>query len=140
MSDDAIADMPAMNAAPVGPGSFPNRKDDGLFGPGSLTWHVYADPAASLGLMAAVLLQALNPNMMRLFDAVSNNRNDPQGRAARTGQYILTTVFADTAHAQAAGAMVRRLHAHTTWTDPTTGDVLAPDKPAWLAWTHNTLV
>jgi uncharacterized protein (DUF2236 family) len=90
--------------------------------------------------MAAVLLQALNRNMMRLFDAVSSNRNDPQGRAARTGQYILTTVFADTAHAQAAGAMVRRLHAHTTWTDPTTGEVLAPDKPAWLAWTHNTLV
>lgn len=32
MTDDAIIEMPAMNAAPVGPGSFPNRKDDGLFG------------------------------------------------------------------------------------------------------------
>jgi uncharacterized protein (DUF2236 family) len=140
MTDEAITELPPMGPGPVGPGSFPRRTDDGLFGPGSLTWRVYADPAAPLGLIAAVLLQALNPNMMRLFDAVSSNRSDPQGRAARTSRYILTTVFADAAHARAAGAMVRRQHAHATWTDPVTGNVLAADNPAWLAWTHNTLV
>jgi uncharacterized protein (DUF2236 family) len=140
MSEEAVAELPSMAPGPVGPGQFPNRKDDGLFGPGSLTWRVYADPAAPIGMMAALLLQGLNPNMLRLFDAVSVNRSDPQGRATRTSQYILTTVFGDTAHAQAAGALVRRMHAHEKWTDPTSGEAIAADTPAWLAWTHNTLV
>jgi uncharacterized protein (DUF2236 family) len=140
MTDEAHTELPPIGPGPVGPGSFRDRKDDGLFGPGSVTWRVYADPAAPLGLMAAVLMQALNPNMMRLFDAVSGNRSDPQGRATRTSQYILTTVFGDSAHAQAAGAMVRRMHTHATWTDPTTGEALTANNPAWLAWTHNTLV
>jgi uncharacterized protein (DUF2236 family) len=140
MSEEAVAELPSMAPGPVGPGQFPNRKDDGLFGPGSLTWRVYADPAAPIGMMAALLLQGLNPNMLRLFDAVSVNRSDPQGRATRTSQYILTTVFGDTAHAQAAGALVRRMHAHAKWTDPTSGEAIAADTPAWLAWTHNTLV
>lgn len=118
MTDEAHTELPPIGPGPVGPGSFRDRKDDGLFGPGSVTWRVYADPAAPLGLMAAVLMQALNPNMMRLFDAVSGNRSDPQGRATRTSQYILTTVFGDSAHAQAAGAMVRRMHTHAAWTDP----------------------
>ncbi len=124
----------------IGPDSFPGREDDGLFGPDSLTWHVYSDPSAQIGMVAAVLMQALNPNMMRLFSEVSVNSRDAAGRAARTGQYILTTVFADTAHAEAAGAMVRRQHAHAKWTDPETGQTLEADTPAWLAWTHNCLV
>jgi uncharacterized protein (DUF2236 family) len=140
MTDEAATALPPVAPGPMGPGSFPNRRDDGLFGPGSVTWRVYADPAAPIGMMAALLLQGLNPNMLRLFDAVSVNSRDPQGRATRTGQYVLTTVFADTAHAQAAGALVRRMHAQAKWTDPTTGEVIAADKPVWLAWTHNTLV
>jgi uncharacterized protein (DUF2236 family) len=140
MNNEAVAELPSTTPGPMGPGRFPNRKDDGLFGPGSLTWRVYADPAAPIGLMASLLLQGLNPNMLRLFDAVSVNRSDSQGRATRTSQYILTTVFGDTAHAQAAGALVQRMHAHAKWTDPTSGEAIAADTPAWLAWTHNTLV
>ncbi|MDO9486604.1 MAG: oxygenase MpaB family protein [Actinomycetota bacterium] len=137
MSDQDNVDIPA---GLIGPESFPGRLDDGLFGPHSLTWRVYADPSAQIGMVAAVLMQALNPNMMRLFTEVSANSRDAAGRAARTGQYILTTVFADSAHAEAAGAMVRRQHAHAKWTDPTTGETLEAEKPAWLAWTHNCLI
>ena len=137
MSDEITVEIPS---GVVGPTSFPDRNDDGLFGPASLTWRVYSDPAAQIGMTAAVLMQALNPNMMRLFSEVSVNSRDAAGRAARTGQYILTTVFADTAHAQAAGAMVRRQHAHAKWTDPSSDELLEADHPPWLAWTHNCLI
>ncbi|MCO5319430.1 MAG: DUF2236 domain-containing protein [Microthrixaceae bacterium] len=123
-----------------GPDSFPQRRDDGLFGPQSVAWKLFLDPSAQIGMVAAVLLQALNPNMMRLFDKVSVNSRDPEGRARRTGQYVLTTVFADTGHANAAGAAVRRMHAHARWSDPDTGEEIEADTPAWLEWTHNTIV
>lgn len=117
-----------------------DRQDDGYFGPDSVSWRVFSDPSAKLGGVAAILLQALNPNMMRLFDQVSGYASDAAGRAERTGRYIDTTIFGDTAHADAAGASVRRMHAASTWVDPETGETLRADTAAWLAWTHNTVV
>lgn len=129
-----------MSTEVTGPESFPHRSDDGLFGPGSVAWKLFVDPSAQIGMVCAVLLQALNPNMMRLFDNASHNKADPEGRAKRTGQYVLTTVFGDTEHAHAAGAAVSRLHSMARWTDPSTGDELCADTPAWLEWTHNAIV
>jgi len=115
------------------------REDDGYFGPDSVSWHLFSDPSSKLGGVVAILLQALNPNMMRLFDKVSVNHVDPQGRAERTARYIETTIFGDRAHADAAGAAVHRMHARSTWTDPVTGETLEANTPEWLAWTHNTV-
>lgn len=117
-----------------------SRADDGYFGPDSISWRLFADPSSKLGGVAAILLQALNPNMMRLFDRVSGTASDPQGRAERTGRYIDTTIFGDRAHADAASLSVQRMHAHSTWTDPRTGQELRADHPEWLEWTHNTIV
>lgn len=105
-----------------------------------MSWRVFLDPSAQLGLVCAVLMQALNPNMMRLFEHASNNAADSAGRARRTGQYVLTTIFGDRAHAEAAGAAVRRLHSLVRWTDPKTGEVLAADNAGWLEWTHSCIV
>ncbi len=116
------------------------RQDDGLFGPDSVTWRLFADPASSLGAVCGILLQTLNPDMMTLFSKVSANYGDAAGRAARTVKYLDTTVFGDTAHALAAGEAVRRMHRHAKWTDERTGRVLVADEPDWLVWTHNTLV
>jgi len=124
----------------LGPDDVPDRQDDGLFGPASVSWKVFLDPSAQLGMVCAVLMQALHPNMMRLFDHVSDNAADPAGRALRTGRYVLTTIFGDQAHAEAAGASVRRLHSLVRWTDPKTGEVLAADTPEWLEWTHSCIV
>ena len=116
------------------------RADDGYFGPDSVSWRVFADPSSKLGGVAAILMQALNPSMMRLFDKVSANYSDPQGRAERTARYIDTTIFGDKAHADKAGESVRRMHDHANWTDPRTGETLKASTPAWLEWTHNTIV
>jgi len=116
------------------------REDDGYFGPGSVSWKVYADPSSRVAGMAGLLLQALNPGMMRLFEHVSAAYADPKGRDERTGRYLDTVMFGDKAHADAAAASVRRMHAHAVWEDPHTGTTLRADEPAWIDWTHNALV
>lgn len=113
---------------------------DGYFAPDSVSRRVFADPVSKLGGMAALLLQALNPYMMRVFYNATSSHDDAAGRDERTGRYFETVIFGDRAHADAASAAVRRLHAHAVWTDPDTGEELRADKPEWLAWTHNTFV
>ncbi|MDJ0316200.1 oxygenase MpaB family protein [Arthrobacter antibioticus] len=114
--------------------------DEGYFGPESVSWILFSDPSSKLGGVAAILMQALNPMMMRLFDQTSGYATDMEGRAERTGRYIDTTIFGDRAHADAAGTSVRRMHAHAHWTDPKTGMELRADNHDWLVWTHNTVV
>lgn len=118
----------------------PDAADTGYFGPDSVSARLFSDPSSKLGGVAGILLQSLNPMMMRLFAATSGYDSDVAGRGERTGRYIDTTIFGDTAHADAAGEAVRRLHARAVWTDPHTGEQLRADNPAWLAWTHNSLV
>jgi uncharacterized protein (DUF2236 family) len=116
------------------------RADDGYFGQGSVSWRVFADPVSKLGGMAALLLQALNPYMMRVFYNTTVSHADAAGRDERTGRYFDTVVFGDKAHADAAAESVRRMHAHAVWHDAHTGQELRADNPEWLAWTHNTFV
>ncbi|WP_083451656.1 oxygenase MpaB family protein [Leucobacter celer] len=118
----------------------PARADDGYFGPDSVSWRLFADPSSKLGGVAAILLQSLNPMMMRVFDGTSGYATDIEGRGERTGRYIDTTIYGDRAHADAAGTAVQRLHAASIWTDPRTGEELRADTEEWLAWTHNSIV
>lgn len=125
-------------AAAVGDAASPT--DSGYFGPESVSWRLFSDPSSKLGGVAAILLQSLNPMMMRVFEGTSGYATDMEGRGERTGRYIDTTVFGDREHADAAGAAVQRLHAASVWTDPRTGDELRADNEEWLAWTHNCIV
>lgn len=117
-----------------------DRADSGYFGEDSVSWRVFADPSSKLGGVAAILLQSLNPMMMRLFAATSDYTADVEGRGERTGRYLDTLVYGDRAHADAAAQAVNRLHAASVWTDPRTGEELRADTEEWLAWTHNCLV
>lgn len=125
-------------AAAAGDAASPT--DSGYFGPESVSWRLFSDPSSKLGGVAAILLQSLNPMMMRVFEGTSGYATDMEGRGERTGRYIDTTVFGDREHADAAGAAVQRLHAASVWTDPRTGDELRADNEEWLAWTHNCIV
>lgn len=128
-----------MTATTPHPAQNAPREDDGYFGPGSVSWKVYADPSSRVAGMAGLLLQALNPGMMRLFEHASAAYVDPKGRDERTGRYLDTVMFGDKAHADAAAASVRRMHAHAVWDDPHTGTTLRAEEPAWIDWTHNAL-
>lgn len=105
-----------------------------------MSQRLFADPSSKLGGVAGLLLQSLNPMMMRVFSGTSDYTCDVEGRSERTGRYIDTVIFGDRAHADAAAEAVRRLHAGAVWVDPRSGEELRADTEEWLAWTHNALL
>lgn len=104
-------------------------EDPGVFGPASVSWRVHADPAAFIGGVSALLMQALHPRAMRLLAAHSDFRSDPWGRLQRTAEYIAVITYGTTAEATAAAGRVRMVHRR-----------LGADDPHLLAWVHVTFV
>ena len=111
-------------------------RDDGLFGPGSVTWRVHSSPAMLIGGIRALLIQSLHPLAMAGVAEHSNYRTRGLYRLRRTTQYVLTVTYGDRAAAEAAGAQVRRVHAHIRGVDPVTGKNYSADDPETLLWVH----
>ena len=114
--------------------------DPGLFGPDSVTWRVHAHPSMLVGGLRALLIQALHPLAMAGVHEHSDYRSDQWGRFRRTTEYVVTTTFGDTPAAEAAGAIVRRVHTHVRGVDPVTGRPYSADDPRLLEWVHNVEV
>lgn len=113
-----------------------DERDTGLFGPGSVTWRVHAEPILLLGGLRALFLQALHPRAMAGVAQNSSYRTDPWGRFLRTVDYVATTIYGTTAQAQRAGRRVRAVHARLTAVDPDTGERFRLDDPELLRWVH----
>jgi uncharacterized protein (DUF2236 family) len=115
--------------------------DLGLFGPGSVTWRIHADPAMALAGLRALLLQTCHPLVMNGFAANSSYRHDPWGRLERTGSFVDVVTYGTRAEAEAAGARIRALHARLApVTDDETGRSHRLDEPQLLLWVHCTEV
>lgn len=114
-----------------------DRDDDlGLFGPGSVTWKVHAEPILLVAGLRSLYLQALHPRAMAGVAQNSNYRSDPWGRLMRTATYVATTVYGTTAQAEAAGRRLRTFHARMRAQDPDTGEQFRIDEPDLLRWVH----
>ena len=113
-----------------------NVGDVGLFGPDSVAWHLHADPVMLIGGMRALLVQALEPRAMAAVDQHSKFREDPWGRLARTSNFVMTTIYGDTAAAEAACDRVRKVHARVHGVDPVTAMPYAGNDPDLLLWIH----
>lgn len=119
------------------------RSDDGYYGPDSISWRVFSDPASGLGAKNALFLQMLEPGMMTHFERVSltsEGADEMAARFDRTAAYLRDSVFADTAHADAAAKRVDHLHEMATWTNPETGEVEEAKQPEWMRWTWWTYI
>lgn len=114
-------------------------RDDGLFGPDSVTWRVMASPAASIGTATAVLAQMLHPRVVRLIAQASTFERNPELRARLTADYGATITYGDTELAEQAGATLRRLHARMKAVDVNTGDEYDANDPELLRWVHCTI-
>src|SRR5687768_563812 len=112
------------------------QRDQGLFGPGSVTWRVHASPAMLIGGMRALIIQALHPLAMAGVFEHSDFRERPLRRLKITAEYVATTTFGDTATAEAAGARVQAVHKYIHGTDPVTGKRYSADDPETLMWVH----
>jgi uncharacterized protein (DUF2236 family) len=125
---------------PHDPGRAAVVADTGLFGPGSVTWRVHAEPILVLGGLRALFLQALHPRAMAGVAQNSRYQDDPWGRLVRTADFVGTTIFGTTVQAEEAGRRVRAIHARLTATDPFTGERFQVDDPDLLRWVHVTEV
>jgi uncharacterized protein (DUF2236 family) len=110
--------------------------DAGIFGPDSVAWRIHADPAMLIGGLRALLVQGLEPRAMAAVDQHSAFREDPWGRLERTTNFVLATTYGDTEAAEAAAALVRRVHTHIHGVDPVTGQPYAANDPDLLLWIH----
>src|SRR5215207_7800240 len=70
--------------------------DPGLFGPGSVTWRVHADPSMLVGGLSALMLQTVHPLAIAGVEEHSNYREDPLGRLSRTGSFVTGTTYGST--------------------------------------------
>jgi uncharacterized protein (DUF2236 family) len=113
--------------------------DDGLFGPGSVTWRVMASPASSIGTSTAVLAQMLHPRVVRLIIQASTFERNPELRARLTAEYGMTTTYGDTVLAENAGETLRKLHSRMKAVDIDTGEAYDANEPDLLRWVHCTI-
>jgi len=63
-------------------------RDDGFFGPASITWRMSADLASPVAGLRSLLMQALHPLAMAGVDQHSGWRRDPAGRLAAITAYL----------------------------------------------------
>jgi len=115
-------------------------KDDGLFGPDSVTWRCHTDPTMLIIGAASATTQMLHPKVMRMIDQASTFRTKPDLRAQRTGEYVMTITYGDRETAEHAGATLRKIHQHATAVDPETGETYHAEVDDLLLWVHNALV
>lgn len=105
------------------------------FEPDSPIARVHGDAAMFVGGIRAVLLQTLHPAAMRGVAEHSGYRGDMWGRLARTSRFIAVTTFGHAEDAEAAVAMVRRIHDHVNGTMPD-GTPYSASDPHLLLWIH----
>jgi uncharacterized protein (DUF2236 family) len=114
--------------------------DTGLFGPGSVTWRIHADPVMGVGGLRALHLQALHPLAMAGVAQHSGFRADPWGRLLRTVGYVTTVSFGTTDQAERAAARVRAVHHPLRGVEPESGVAYRVADPHLLLWVHCCLV
>jgi uncharacterized protein (DUF2236 family) len=112
-------------------------RDEGLFGPSSVTWRVMSEPVMWIAGFRALYLQALHPEVM-LGTWQNTAFADPErawGRFVRTIEYVRIRTYGSTAEVERAGRRVRRLHARLRGTQED-GTAFRLDEPGLLCWVH----
>lgn len=114
------------------------RRDDGLFGPGSVAWKVHGDVTTMMvGGVAALLMQMLHPAVLAGVWDHSNFRTDMHGRLRRTARFIALTTYGSRADADQAIERVREVHRRVRGR-LADGTPYSAEDPALLAWVHVT--
>ncbi|MEM7800478.1 MAG: oxygenase MpaB family protein [Chloroflexota bacterium] len=84
--------------------------DYGFFGPQSISWKIYREPAVVLGGMRAVLMQTAHPAIAQGVEENSNFRNNLFMRGRRTIQALYQLVFGNLTQARGLAARVYNVH------------------------------
>ena len=118
----------------------------GLFGPGSMVWHVNREAVVFLGGGRAALLQLAHPFVAAAIAEHSTTKTDALGRFIRTFENVFAMTFGDFEAALVAARRVHTVHTRITGVlreavgPYAAGTRYAANTPEALLWVHATLV
>jgi len=112
-------------------------RDDGLFGPGSVTWRLASEPVMWIAGVRAMYIQALHPRVMRgtWQNTAFAKPDEAWGRFTRTVEFVRVRTYGTTAEVDRAGTRLRKVHSSLTGVD-TDGTRFRLDDPELLLWVH----
>jgi uncharacterized protein (DUF2236 family) len=120
--------------------------DQGLFGPGSVTWRVNREGSILIGGGAAAVLQVAHPLVAAGVGEHSRYDVDPWGRLVRTLEITTKMTFGSTAEAHEGARAIRmahkRVHGELPWDAGRfpAGTPYDANDPELQMWVHATLV
>ncbi|MGH2640877.1 MAG: oxygenase MpaB family protein [Actinomycetota bacterium] len=115
-------------------------RDEGYFGPRSVSWQVHREATVLFGGARAMLMQAAHPSVIAGANQTGMYERNPWKRLQRTLvlQYALT--FGTKEEAHAAADRINDVHERINGVDPVTGRRYDATDPALLLWVHACLV
>jgi uncharacterized protein (DUF2236 family) len=115
-------------------------RDEGYFGPRSVSWQVHREVTVLFGGARAMLMQAAHPSVIAGANKTGMYERNPWKRLQRTLvlQYALT--FGTRQEAQAAADRINDVHERINGVDPVTGRRYDATDPVLLLWVHACLV
>jgi uncharacterized protein (DUF2236 family) len=115
-------------------------RDEGYFGPGSVSWQVHREVTVLFGGARALLLQAAHPLVIAGANQTGMYDRDPWKRLQRTLVLQYTLTFGSKAEAHAAAERINDIHERIHGIDPVTGRPYDALDPHLLLWVHACLV
>jgi uncharacterized protein (DUF2236 family) len=116
------------------------ERDDGYFGPNSVSWRVHREVTVLFGGARALLLQAAHPLVIAGANQTAMYERDPWKRLQRTLVLQYTLTFGTKAEAHAAADRINDVHERIHGIDPVTGRAYDALDPRLLLWVHACLV
>ncbi len=120
--------------------------DEGIFGPGSVTWRVNREGSILIGGGAAAILQVAHPLVAAGVGEHSRYDVDPWGRLIRTLEITTKMTFGSTADAHDGARAIqmahKRVHGELPWDAGRfpAGTPYDANDPELQMWVHATLV
>ncbi|HIW90136.1 MAG TPA: DUF2236 domain-containing protein [Candidatus Corynebacterium avicola] len=111
------------------------RKDEGFFGPGSMTWKIWGFPAFSLmGFARSVTIEHLDPDLVASVDASGQVYKRTPVRYDRTMEYFSALMFADSQTITRMADILMKVHDRSYGENPVTGNNFEANKPSSQLW------
>ncbi len=120
--------------------------NEGLFGPGSITWRVDKEAILFMGAARAALLQVAHPWVAEAIAQQSRTKTDPIGRFHRTFTIMFAMNFGSLDHSMHQARRLHAIHSHISGELSETTGPFAQGSPyyandvAAMLWVHATLV
>jgi uncharacterized protein (DUF2236 family) len=115
-------------------------RDEGLFGPDSVSWRVLREGSVVVGGLRALLMHAAHPLVVAGARQTGMYERDPWRRLERTLRQTFTVVFGTRQEAAQASKRIDDVHGAIKGIDQVTGQRYDARDPELLLWVHACLV